>query len=609
MWKHFFVFALIFSASVHFSVHSRSDSYKSLVYLAKEKFHPSELNETEKKILESIQEGSFLILSDPENPIPEESRPVIKSRLIEWLCTDKQAMEKITHNGIWVEGVIFSGILDLENANIPFILSFHNCVFSEDIYLNQSSIFSISFRKSKIYSIKGQSAYIKHNIFLNDGFEAKDTVDLSGSIIGGNIDCSGGVFLNKEVSLRMQQAKISRNIFLRNHFQAKGTVDLLHAKVLGDIDCMNGRFLGQDISIQAEKAEIGRSLILSEGFMTEGSVNATGAKIKSNVECSNGKFSNKDSSFILKSSTIDDSLIMNENTKISGELDLRFAKIRMLWDEKNSWPEQNKLLLDGLFYQRIFEQEKLNPRERIQWIRLEKNFYPQPYEQLASLYRKSGKYEEAKEVMIASKEDPRRLKKHTYLERFLHYLLGLTLDYGHSPWKILYYAIPIIITGWTIFDIGKRKRIMIPTRSYEFTQHAHHKKKHKSIHAHHKETHHIHHEEHHEQDEEEHHEEEIHQDEHHENEHLPKKLHEEEHHASVRHKHAHHKKKPKDYPEFYPLIYSLDIFIPLVDLYQKKYWIPSGHSKPFWHAYLCFQTSMGWLIFSFFLAGSIGLIK
>jgi hypothetical protein len=85
--------------------------------------------------------------------------------------------------------------------------------------------------------------------------------------------------------------------------------------------------------------------------------------------------------------------------------------------------------------------------------------------------------------------------------------------------------------------------------------------------------------------------------------------------------------KPADatqsHEELHPLLYSLDTFLPVVDLHQEYYWWPdatmSGSvdvfgrririSGRFLRHYLWLQIMAGWLLSAIFVAGVTGLIR
>ena len=83
------------------------------------------------------------------------------------------------------------------------------------------------------------------------------------------------------------------------------------------------------------------------------------------------------------------------------------------------------------------------------------------------------------------------------------------------------------------------------------------------------------------------------------------------------------------YPRFNALVYSLDVFLPFVDLNQVCYWIPGEmrtkprksrnclmHIGPYsvkWssvlHGYLWFQTLAGWTLCTLLAAAVTGIVQ
>lgn len=65
------------------------------------------------------------------------------------------------------------------------------------------------------------------------------------------------------------------------------------------------------------------------------------------------------------------------------------------------------------------------------------------------------------------------------------------------------------------------------------------------------------------------------------------------------------------YPCLNPFIYSLDAFLPIIELHQEKYWLPDpsrpGGRYVLW--YLWFHICMGWLFTSLLAAALTGLVK
>lgn len=65
------------------------------------------------------------------------------------------------------------------------------------------------------------------------------------------------------------------------------------------------------------------------------------------------------------------------------------------------------------------------------------------------------------------------------------------------------------------------------------------------------------------------------------------------------------------YPCFYPLGYTIDTVIPLVNVHQAAYWGPDGHGTWGW-AWVTgtwIATGLGWALVTLLVAGYTGLVR
>ena len=65
------------------------------------------------------------------------------------------------------------------------------------------------------------------------------------------------------------------------------------------------------------------------------------------------------------------------------------------------------------------------------------------------------------------------------------------------------------------------------------------------------------------------------------------------------------------YPEFNPIMYSADVFLPIIDLQQEKYWIPNNANRDgkLYTSFMWFHIISGWF-FSTIAVGSVtGLLR
>jgi len=64
-------------------------------------------------------------------------------------------------------------------------------------------------------------------------------------------------------------------------------------------------------------------------------------------------------------------------------------------------------------------------------------------------------------------------------------------------------------------------------------------------------------------------------------------------------------------PLFNPFIYSLEVFVPLVDLHQERYFLPSGAAPggAWFRGYFWLHIILGWVSSTLLVAALTGLVR
>jgi hypothetical protein len=95
---------------------------------------------------------------------------------------------------------------------------------------------------------------VKGSVFLRADFHAVGQVGLPDAQIGHNLDCAGGTFTNPKpessgeaVALLSERVKVAGDVFLREGFNAKQGADFSGAQIGGDLDCSKGKFYDVDL--------------------------------------------------------------------------------------------------------------------------------------------------------------------------------------------------------------------------------------------------------------------------------------------------------------------------------------------------------------------------
>jgi len=338
---------------------------------------------------------------------------------------------------------------------------------------------------------------VKGGVFLRNSFKAEGVVRLPGATIGGGLDCSDGQFVHPDGNaLNADGTDVKGNVFLSDGFKAEGVVRLPGATIGGDLNCSDGQFIHPDgYSLGADGMDVKGTLFLSDGFKAEGEVSLVGATIGGNLECDEGQFIRPDGySLSADGMDVKGNVFLRNDFKAEGTVsfvgatigrwlcltgvlepekvrfDLSSATVDTLWDEKASWPAKANLTLDGFVYKKLAEDAPHDAKARIKWLRLQstEQFHPQPYEQLAKVFRESGYEDEAKRIHIAKNVDRRKRGNMPLLFRPLHSLLGLLTGYGYRPWRPIFVALVLIGIGWGLFYAGGREGIVMRVISERF---------------------------------------------------------------------------------------------------------------------------------------------
>jgi sRNA-binding regulator protein Hfq len=494
-----------------------------------------------------------------------------------------------------------------------------------------------AFNNDKGYALNADGIKVKGGMYLREGFSAQGEVRFHDADISGSFDCSNGAFSNeKGKALNADGIKVKGSVFLCDGVSAQGEVRFLGADIGGDFDCSKGEFNNENgYALSADRITVKGGVFLRDGFSAQGEVRFLGADIGGVFICTQGAFHNENGHALsaekvtisgnvflrgmtlhgkasLYSAVIEGGLAMDATTwENDAVLDLRQATIGILYDD-NNWPKKGNFHLDGFRYEAIHDGSPLNARDRLEWLdrQPDDQFHPQPYEQLAKVLKQAGHEEAAREIQIAKNDKMRQMQPRIewldrlrervvtvahavipfdalarsdtvkkavewirtirelhLLRRVWYWLLKWLTGYGYRPGRIALCMLGVIFVGMIFFSLGNFFDSMTSSASFYV------------------------------------YEQKIGDD-----KPLPgteefKIAHKAD--GSLRHI------LTDDYPHFNALFYSIDTFLPLVDLNQQSYWMPNANTflGGLLRWYLLFHILAGWFFTSLLVASFTGLIK
>lgn len=432
--------------------------YDKLLQLAHERFDP-DLSPAEEKVLRDSATSE-----DVPKPDKDAPRPEVRAEFLRWLATDPDAAPCIDPQGLRVFAATIPGKLDLRNCHVNPTLDFHCCNLQDEINLQSAEtcglyIFDSSLSNGiradgaivhgplclrKIVSagtirllgveITGQlncnsaklrakgnalhadGAKIGGSVFLRDGFESEGTIRLLGAEITGELSCNGAKLKAKDNALYADGAKIGGGVFLIDGFESEGEIRLLDTEITGQLACNGAKLKAKGDALSADNAKIGGDVFLTDGFESEGTIRLLGAEIGGNLAFREAKVVEVAcQNTVIKGDLIWQRIEKSEKTGVN----LAGAKVKNLRDDKDSWPEEGMLDLDGLVYEELTLHDPssdediktgqyarelpLEAKERIAWLMLQprdRRTEPQPWMQLRDLLERKGDHKGAKYVLF-----------------------------------------------------------------------------------------------------------------------------------------------------------------------------------------------------------------
>lgn len=296
------------------------------------------------------------------------------------------------------------------------------------------------------------------NMDLSGDFHATGLVLLAGARIGGHVTCRGGTFINpgtpadpESIALNLVGIEVDDSVLLHHGFRAEGQVRMSRARIGGVLECSGGEFRNPGgFSLFARGLKVGAGVLFGADFLAEGSVRLSSAQITGDLTCNNAIFAED---FQIGGTVVTGRFSWRQVSVLpTGTVDLRRTKVGELDDELASWPTGGGLRLAGFTYGRLSDRAPRSPVDRIEWIRRQRGYTPEPYQQLAAVYQSNGQISEATTVAIAQQDDLLARGDLTRPARAWTWFLGRSIGHGYRPgraaWALLVLYIVTVGSVW-----------------------------------------------------------------------------------------------------------------------------------------------------------------
>ena len=396
----------------------------------------------------------------------------LSQRFIETMLLHEPWRNAIPRQGVRFVGAIFPEGINLSTAKIPHEVWFEDSHILQHINFIFSSFDGLVSLDGSVVegNVRMEGLLVAGNLNLRNTANFKGEVKLSIAKVGGVLSMVGSTFEDK---VFMDGLRVAGNLFMFKGANFKDKVWLRGAKIGGQLGMDGSTFEGEMIM---DNLHVAGNLYMRGPAIFRDAINLNGVKVGGSLDLSDALVSEID----LEGANISGGLrlgtryIPRTRWREGGRLILSNAQMDriedQLDDEGGAWPSE--IYFDGLTYKRLGgskrDGSKLGMIDRdatwyIAWLARDPNYSPQPYEQLASVFRAAGHPAKANTILYAGRE--RERINATGLTRLGLETLKWTIGYGLGTryFRALWWVAGLVALGMLVLRIsGEGQRNMMP---------------------------------------------------------------------------------------------------------------------------------------------------
>ncbi|MFG2368709.1 oxidoreductase [Streptomyces mirabilis] len=422
-----------------------------------------ELTPPERELWDAFPEGRQVDLragtpggDDPAGGADWGPERTLRAAVVTALARGGSAAPPGAVTALRVAGARITGRLDLAGAEIGHVLWFEDCWFEEGPSLYGAATRTIGILGSRAPGMDATLARIEGTLNLQRS-ALHGTVSLMRARIAGELKLSGAMLSASDGwALFAGGLVMEGGVFCRRGFTAHGGIRLLGAHLPGGLFMEGARLDNPDGPALLADNAVASTLVFSKGFTTQGAVCLRGAQISDQLTFDGAVLNGEDVALDCSRMQAGD-VHFTPAAPPSGAVDLRGARVTALHDGEGVWPRIVRL--QGFSYASIQSRDGLrgyDATRRVEWIRREPGYAPQPYEQLASWYRQVGHEDDARRVLLA-KQRHRRSTLHP-AGRVWGHLLDALVGYGYRPWLAGVWIMALTVLGTVVFGAHSPKQ-------------------------------------------------------------------------------------------------------------------------------------------------------
>lgn len=544
----------------------------------------------EEEVVAKFRNGSFDRLGDGKRPEKPDPTRVFRAQFLRFLVLGGEEGLRPHEKGVRISGAWIKDVLDLEACRVFRDIGLNDCHFESTPILKAAIINRLFLDGSLLPGLQAERLEARGGIYLR-GAEVNGEVNLVQSRLGGNLECDGATIRPPSGYALLASSLEVRNVLARGA-ELRGGINLSGALLAADLDCAGAVVTRPEgLAIDASEIEARGSVVLRTARI-EGETRLVAAQVVGDMDCSGAALANPGATALdLSRAVVGGAFFLRREAQVDGMLALTGASIGTIHDEAASWPKPGDLLLNRCRYG-AFIDAPVDARSRLNWLarqtpeRYGEDFWPQPYEQLATVFREMGHGEDSRAVLVVKERLQRKARRARAGSRIwraflavIDGVLGVTLAYGRQPLLAFVWLLLFWLLGVAIFAYAERQGAVMPNsavvlRAPEWTLCGLETSQQRSLIA-------------------------------------TQQTNGLAEPGQTQLDCFRQRWEASSYPAFSPWMYSLDTLLPVLDMGQRTFWRPNP-SKPGGRIainYFYFQSIVGWALSLLAVAGFSGLVK
>ncbi len=429
----------------------------------------------EQTVVAGLPSGDLDRLGDGTRPDAAGEDRLVRAAFLRFLLLGGDEDCRPHEKGIRLAGARIAGTLDLEACRVVRDIGLTNCRFDSTPVFNSAVIERLFLDGSAMPGLHAERLQARGGLYLR-GAELDGELRLVTATFGGNVLCDGTVFRPVSGPAIDAEGIEARRLHLRGAL-CDGPLILTGAELVGDLDCagMTVTAGDRDIAVDARAVDIGGSVIF-RGARIDGAVNLLAARIRADLNCNAAVITHPgESALQLSRAAVGGAFFLRDGAAIDGTLAMTGASVGTIHDDAASWPKHGDLLLNRCLY-KAFIGGPVDAASRIDWLsrqspeRWGEDFWPQPYEQLATVLQGMGHEDDARIVLIEKERLQRKVRRErignpiarAFFE-LIDGILKVTVAYGRQPLLAFVWLFFFWLVGVLVFGLAESQGAFRPT--------------------------------------------------------------------------------------------------------------------------------------------------